>query len=110
MNIIGKNIKRLRQSEGLTQGQVAKQLGISIPAYSKIETGITDINFSRMNQIAAFFKVDITTLIFEEDKRDKNPFEAQYFETLNSLTESQGEVSKLKSQVIRLYEQLELRP
>ncbi len=40
MNIIGKNIRQLRQKNGWSQGEVAKRLSISIPAFSKIETGI----------------------------------------------------------------------
>jgi transcriptional regulator with XRE-family HTH domain len=44
INTIGKNIRTLRQKHGWSQGQVASRLHISIPAFSKIETGITDIN------------------------------------------------------------------
>ena len=39
MNYIGKNIRRLRQKKGWSQSQVAAELKISVPAFSKIETG-----------------------------------------------------------------------
>ncbi len=41
-NILGTKIKALRQKYYKNQASVAEKLGISIPAYSKIETGITD--------------------------------------------------------------------
>ncbi|RZL30334.1 MAG: XRE family transcriptional regulator, partial [Pedobacter sp.] len=60
MNFIGSNIRQLRQKNGWSQGDVAQRLKISIPAFSKIETGITDINISRLEQIANLF--DVSTM------------------------------------------------
>jgi transcriptional regulator with XRE-family HTH domain len=48
---VGKNIRTLRHQRGWSQEDVANRLGISIPAFSKIETGVTDINLSRLEQI-----------------------------------------------------------
>jgi transcriptional regulator with XRE-family HTH domain len=44
MKTLGKKIRLLRHQKGWSQEEVAKRLDISIPAFSKIETGITDIN------------------------------------------------------------------
>ena len=55
MSSLGKKIKALRQQKDWLQGDVAKKLNISIPAYSKIESDITDINISRLKQIAEIF-------------------------------------------------------
>lgn len=63
MNYIGQNIRTLRQRKLWSQGQVAKQLKISIPAFSKIETGITDINITRLEQIASLFDVSILEIL-----------------------------------------------
>jgi transcriptional regulator with XRE-family HTH domain len=52
VDTIGKKIKHLRLLRGLTQEEFAFRLGISLPAYSKIERGITDINVSRLEQIS----------------------------------------------------------
>jgi len=62
-NSIGKNIKRLRQKANWNQRQAAERLGISIAAYSKIETGITEINISRLKQIADLFGVDYMIIL-----------------------------------------------
>ena len=39
MNAIGETVQRLRRAKGLTQGQLANQLGVSSAAVSKWETG-----------------------------------------------------------------------
>ena len=39
MNTIGETVQRLRRAKGLTQGQLAAQLGVSSAAVSKWETG-----------------------------------------------------------------------
>jgi transcriptional regulator with XRE-family HTH domain len=43
----GKNIRTLRHEHGWSQEDVANRLGISIPAFSKIETGVTPRNQAR---------------------------------------------------------------
>ena len=62
MKLIGKKIRMLRHQKGWSQEEVSKQLDISIPAFSKIETGVTDINISRLEQIAALFKLTVIQL------------------------------------------------
>lgn len=42
MDTLNKKIKSYRKSKGMTQVEMAKVLGISQPAYQKIETGNTD--------------------------------------------------------------------
>ena len=69
MHSIGKKIKGLRQQKGWSQGDVAEMLGISVPAFSKIETDITDLNMSRLKQIAAVFEVELIWLL----SADANP-------------------------------------
>ena len=41
MNAIGETVQRLRRAKGLTQGQLAAQLGVSSAAVSKWETGVS---------------------------------------------------------------------
>jgi transcriptional regulator with XRE-family HTH domain len=63
MEHVGRDIRTLRQKEQWSQGEVAKRLDISIPAFSKIETGITDINLSRLDQISRLFNVSIMEIL-----------------------------------------------
>jgi transcriptional regulator with XRE-family HTH domain len=61
MNIkeLSNNIRRIRVLHGLTQENVANDLGISLAAYGKIEQGKTDISYSRLSQIADYFEIDV---------------------------------------------------
>ena len=106
MNIIGKNIRYLRQKKGWSQGDVAKQLKISIPAFSKIETGITDINISRLDQIAKLFDVSMLQII----SKDAGNLNSGSFTEVNLLREKiaaqEDEIIKLQKKVIDLYEEI----
>ena len=63
MKTLGKKIRLLRHQKGWSQEDVAIRLGISIPAFSKIETGVTDINLSRLEQIANIYEVNVVNLL-----------------------------------------------
>lgn len=106
MNIIGRNIRLLRQKNGWSQGEAAKRLDISIPAFSKIETGITDINISRLDQIARLFEVStIEIMIGEGDSSSLGNFK-ELKQLKEKLTDREDEVIKLQKRVIELYEEL----
>lgn len=106
MNIIGKNIRQLRQRNGWSQGEVAKRLKISIPAFSKIETGITDINISRLDQIADLFEVSTLEIISKGGEMES----AYNFEEItilrNKVASQEEEILKLQKKVIDLYEEI----
>ncbi|WP_129713628.1 helix-turn-helix domain-containing protein [Pedobacter sp. SYP-B3415] len=105
MNTIGKNIRQLRQKQGWSQGEVAKRLNISIPAFSKIETGITDVNLSRLSQIANLFDVTVVSII---DTNGENNSNLDEIRTLKELLNSrEAEIIKLQKKVIDLYEERE---
>ncbi|TCC89102.1 XRE family transcriptional regulator [Pedobacter frigiditerrae] len=103
---IGKNIRQLRQKKGWSQGEAAKCLKISIPAFSKIESGITDINISRLNQIANLFEVSIFDIIAKEGI-SVNPGSATEVRVLKErLADQEDEIIKLQKKVIDLYEEI----
>ena len=66
--IIGNKIRSLRVLKELSQENVAEMLNISVTAYSKIERGETDVQLSRLNQIANVFKVSIEEILNFGDK------------------------------------------
>jgi transcriptional regulator with XRE-family HTH domain len=105
INTIGKNIRTLRQKHGWSQGQVANRLDISIPAFSKIETGITDINISRLNQISTLFQVNVYDIICGPSD---HPIRASLDE-LNQckveLTDAQQEIIRLQKRLIRVFDE-----
>ena len=106
MNIIGKNIRQLRQRNGWSQGEVAKRLKISIPAFSKIETGITDINISRLDQIANLFEVSTLEIISKEGETQSTGNSDEITSLKGKLASQEEEIIKLQKKVIDLYEEI----
>lgn len=65
---IGKEIKKLRTMNEMTQEEVAEGLHLDRNAYGEIERGKTDIHLSRLVQIANFFAVEIEDLVGSNNK------------------------------------------
>lgn len=63
---IGENIRLLRQGKGLTQEQVAQQLGVTYQAVSKWENDANTPDIALLPEIAALFGVSIDAL-FNQD-------------------------------------------
>jgi transcriptional regulator with XRE-family HTH domain len=106
MKTLGKKIRLLRHQKGWSQEEVAKRLDISIPAFSKIETGITDINLSRLEQIAVLFEMSVVQLLtYNEVEQDQKV--ASELENVNKkLMDRETEVIDLQKKVIELFEEL----
>lgn len=85
---------------------MAKRLDISIPAFSKIETGITDINLSRLNQISKLFDMSVVQLLASDDREAADSIKTELADLGKRLQEREGEIIKLQKKVIDLYEQL----
>ena len=97
METLGRKIKLLRHQNNWNQQEVAKQLGISIPAYSKIETGITDVNLSRLEQIAKLYNTSIAELFSANDSNKIN-------ELQQKISEQQKDILELQKRLINLYD------
>ncbi|RZK17798.1 MAG: XRE family transcriptional regulator [Pedobacter sp.] len=104
MKSVGNNIKKCRVALGLSQADVAKLLKISTPAFCKIETGQTDLNISRLLQIAKEFEVSMIQLITGE-KESSNSSE-DLINLKEQLLEKDEEINKLRKKVIDLYDKL----
>jgi len=57
MEHIEKNIRNIRELKDITQEHVATQLGISTRAYSRIETGETQLTINRLSDISRILGV-----------------------------------------------------
>ena len=56
-------IRYMRQSKNWSQEDMADKLGMSVAGYAKIEQGKTDAKFSKLEQIASVFNMDIVELL-----------------------------------------------
>jgi len=102
----GKNIRTLRHEHGWSQEDVANRLGISIPAFSKIETGVTDINLSRLEQIANIFEVSVVNLLSLEYVEEPTTQDLSLSIIQKKLLDRETEITNLQRKVILLYEEL----
>lgn len=103
MKTLGEKFRILRQKKGVNQKAMADLLEISIPAYSKLETGITDPNFSRINQIAEVHNLTLREFldVGEEGISEQEQIVNQLKEKIAQLENS---VIRLQSKLIDLYD------
>ena len=103
MKTLGEKFRILRQKKGVNQKAMADLLQISIPAYSKLETGITDPNFSRINQIAQVHNLTLREFldVGEEGASEQEQVITQLKEKITLLENS---VIRLQSKLIDLYD------
>jgi|ERR1700754_4316378 len=106
MNTLGRKIRLLRQRKGWSQDEAAKKLDISVPAFSKIETGITDINLSRLQQIASLFDMSVIELLNLNELAQVSASGTEITEINKKLMEREAEIIELQKKIIDLFEQL----
>lgn len=70
LKTLGRNIRRARQSRGLTQENAANDLGCSLNTYTKIERGETNVPFLRLVQIAEYLDISVSELTRESSDVD----------------------------------------
>jgi transcriptional regulator with XRE-family HTH domain len=61
-------IKSMRKFKDWSQEFMAEQLEIAHSSYAKIEQGKTDVSYSRLQQIAHVFKIELADLIGVNEK------------------------------------------
>ncbi len=102
---VGQNIRTIRHQRGWSQEDVANRLGISIPAFSKIETGVTDINLSRLEQIANIYEINVVNLL-SLDAEETEPKVSNLSIAEKKILDREIEIANLQRKVILLYEEL----
>jgi transcriptional regulator with XRE-family HTH domain len=104
--MVGKKIRMLRHQKGWNQEEAANKLAISIPAYSKIETGVTDVNLSRLEQIAALFSLSTVELLALNENGETRQSIVNLELVNKKLKDRETEIIELQKKLIDLFEQL----
>lgn len=65
---VHEKIRLVRQLKGWSQEDVASKLGMSPNGYGSIERGETDVNLSRLEQIAETFGIKLSDLLELNEK------------------------------------------
>ena len=113
---IGEKIKKVRELKNYTQEYMAEQLQISQSQYSRIESGESDLLYSRLEQIAKILETSISEIdnideaisFISKNKikgKEVNHFQAK--NNLNLTTKEEGlyqETKKLYEQIIQQLE------
>lgn len=105
---IAERIRRLRLTKGLSQQNMAFELGLSPSAYSNIERGVADVNISRLQQIATVFGVDVVALltdgnpIIETVDVYQSKFAQQLAQMMKELQRFQDQMDELKREIAEL--------
>jgi transcriptional regulator with XRE-family HTH domain len=60
---VHEKIRFMRQSKNWSQDEMAEKLAMSVNGYAKIEQGKTDAHFSKLEQIAEIFDMDVVELL-----------------------------------------------
>ena len=70
-------IKQIRELKNLTQDYVASQLQLTTRAYSKIESGETQLTINRLNEISSILGIEPIEVLGFDDKQVFNNFGKQ---------------------------------
>lgn len=106
---VGQNIRTLRIQSGWSLRIAADRLGISTSALSKIETGNTDVNLSRLEQIANVYGVTLIQL-WAPDFEDKASSASNLTVAKKKVSDLESEIATFQRKVIHLYEKLRQQP
>ncbi len=69
---VHEKIRFIRQLKGWSQEEVAQKLEMSTNGYGSIERGDTDVNLSRLKQIAEVFDIRLSDLVEAENNQVVN--------------------------------------
>ena len=67
---IGRRLRLAREQSGLSQGQVAKLLGLHRPAVSEMEAGRRKIAAEEITRMAEIYDVSVLWLLYAESEFD----------------------------------------
>lgn len=93
----GERLKKLRKERGLTQSQVANDLGIAQPTIYKYEKGLRNAPMSVLQKFANYFEMSITELIGVPTPSIND--ESEWIEEIKSYNLSKNEIDELMNYV-----------
>jgi transcriptional regulator with XRE-family HTH domain len=109
--ILGHKIKKLRELKDLTQEYMAQELGLNQSAYSKIESGASDVSYSKLEKIATVLGLKLEDILSFNEQMVFNVINNQNGQNglviNNSVSENEkglyvSQISSLKEEVAHL--------
>jgi transcriptional regulator with XRE-family HTH domain len=101
-------IKQIRELKNLTQDYVAHQLGLSTRAYSKIETGETQLTINRLNDISTILGVTAMEVLGFDDKQVFNNCKQDGYIGINHISIPDKLINQYEETIKSLKDQIDL--
>lgn len=86
---IGQRIRKIRKAYGLSQGELAEKVGISITHMSHIETGNTKLSLPVFAALVAALEVRADDLLYDNDNVARSTSVEGIIQILDSCTTQQ---------------------
>jgi transcriptional regulator with XRE-family HTH domain len=99
-------IKQIRELKNFTQEYVAQQLGLSTRAYSKIETGETQLTINRLNEISAILEVQPMEVLGFDDKKVFNFYNSSDINNVKNMNTPEKLIQQYEETIQALKEQI----
>ncbi len=101
-------IKQLRELKNLTQEYVAGKLGLSTRAYSKIETGETQLTINRLNEISTILGIEPMEILGFDERQVFNNCKQDGYIGINHINFPEKLVQQYEETIQSLKEQIKL--
>lgn len=95
MEAFGGRIQKMRKKRGLTQEEVADQMGCSLTYISKLEHGRATCNLARLFQLANVLECDAADLLRGANRSSKEYLLSDIAKMLRKLSPNDREVIEL---------------
>ena len=103
--IIGENLKKIRELSGLTQEQTARSIGVERSAYSNYETGTREVPYTVLENIANLFGCK-PFILFEDNIQADNEILATAFRIADPEENDLKEIADFKD-IVKSYLKME---
>lgn len=104
---VEKNIKHIRELKNFTQEHLANKLGLSIRAYSKIESGETQLTINRLNQISEVLEVSPQDILGFDEKQVFSHCKQDGYIGINHINLPEKLIQQYENQIQHLKEEVE---
>ncbi len=102
----GAKIKQIRELKNFSQDFLAGELGLSTRAYSKIESGETQLTINRLNQVADLLDIDPFELLGFDEKQVFNNCKQEGNIGINHITIPEKLIDQYERQITHLQEEI----
>jgi transcriptional regulator with XRE-family HTH domain len=101
-------IKQIRELKNFTQEYMAQKLGLSTRAYSKIESGETQLTINRLNEISGIMGVPPMEVLGFDDKQVFNNCKQDGYIGINHISIPDKLIHQYEETIQALKEQVQL--